>query len=142
VLKLADGVAQAVLQSTGEATPAKLLTPSRVAVIVIRVPKGIPVIVLPLTVPALVVTTDPGVTEKTTLYVPPPLHTPWPAAITGALLSGQVVGLPTIILVIRHPFVDVAVNNTPVPTGILITAFPLTVPAEAVTMPLELNDTL
>ena len=74
---LADGVAQAVLQSTGLFTVTLALQPApSVAVIVTFVPTGIPVTRLPVTVPALAVTVAPVDAVNTTLYTPPPLHTP------------------------------------------------------------------
>jgi hypothetical protein len=65
--KLADGVAQAVLQSTGLFTVTTLLQPPRVAVMVTLVPTGIPVTVLPLTVPTLAVTVVPADAANTTV---------------------------------------------------------------------------
>jgi hypothetical protein len=114
-------------------------------VIVTFIPVGIPVIVLPLTVPAVAVTVAPAEAENTTLYTPPPLHTPWPAVRLGGTqpgVSGQLAGLLTTAVVVPQPFVDVAVSVTLVPTAIPVTVLPLTVPADAVTMPLELNVTL
>jgi hypothetical protein len=144
--KLADGVAQGVVQSAGAFTVTTLVQPvPSVAVIITLVPVGIPVMVLPDTVPAVAVTVAPAEAENTTLYTPPPLHTPWPAVRLGGTqpgVSGQLAGLLTTAVVVPQPFVDVAVSVTLVPTAIPVTVLPLTVPADAVTMPLELNVTL
>jgi hypothetical protein len=144
--KLADGVAHGVLQSAGAFTVTALVQPApKAAVIVTFIPVGIPVMVLPLTVPAVAVIVDPAVAENTTLYTPPPLHTPLPAVRPGGVqpgVPGQLVGLATTAMVVPQPLVDVAVSVTSVPVGISVTVLPLTVPADAVTMPLLLNVTL
>jgi hypothetical protein len=55
----------------------------------------------------------------------------------------QLVGLATVIVVVAiQPVDEVAVTTTLVPTAIPEIVLPLMVPAEAVTVPLELNWTL
>jgi hypothetical protein len=135
-----------VLQSAGAFTVTTLVQPvPNVAVIITLVPVGIPVIVLPDTVPAVAVTVAPAVAENATLYTPPPLHTPLPAVRLGGTqpgVLGQLLGLFTTAVVVPQPLVDFAVSVTLVPVGIPVTVLPLTVPADAVTMPLLLNVTL
>jgi hypothetical protein len=103
--------------------------------------------VLPDTVPAVAVTVAPAVADTTTLYTPPPLHTPWPAVRLGGtqplgVITGHALGLFTTAVVVPQPFVDVAVSVTLVPTAIPVTVLPDMVPADAVTIPLLLNVTL
>jgi len=146
-LKLTPGVAHAVLQSAGWFTIMLVLHEPvvLVAVIVTLLPIGILIIVLPLTVPALAVTLAPALTLNATLYVPVPVHTPWPADNVGVIQPGvgvQLVGDTAVAVVVAHPFTDEAVNTTLVPTGIPVTILPLTVPALAVTIPLLVNITL
>jgi hypothetical protein len=137
-----------VLQSAGLFTVTLLLQPvANVAVMVTLLPTVIPVMVLPATTPALVEMVAPLVAEKATLYTPPPAHTPWPAVMLGGtqplgLLTGQDEGLDTCAVVVAQPLVALAVIVTFVPVGIPLTVLPLTIPADAVTMPLELNVTL
>jgi hypothetical protein len=136
------------VQSAGAFTVTTLVQPApNVAVIITLVPVGIPVMVLPDTVPAVAVTVAPAEAENTTLYTPPPLHTPWPAVRLGGtqplgVITGHALGLFTTAVVVAHPLADVAVKVTLVPVGIPVTVLPLTVPADAVTMPLLLNVTL
>jgi hypothetical protein len=117
--------------------------PSAVVVTVTLIPTGILIILLPTDVPALVDTVP--VADTTTLYTPPPLHTPLPTARPGGTqppVAGQLVGLVTMDVAVPQPLVDVAVSNTLVPVGIPDMILPDMVPADAVTIPLELNVTL
>jgi hypothetical protein len=121
-----------VLQSSGFLTVTEVLQPAAsVAVITTSLAMGIPVMLLPLTVPAEVVMVAPAVAENATLYVPPPLHTPLPALRPGGtqpLLPGQLAGLFTINVVTPQLLVELAPIIRLMPTGIPLIVLPDTVP--------------
>ena len=73
--------------------------------------------------------------------MPTPSQIPCPALNTGVTTHGvtQLAGELTLMLLLPHPLVAVAVNTTSVPTGIPVTVFPETIPDEAVTVPVLLN---
>ena len=76
--------------------------------------------------------------------MPVPTHTPCPVLNTGVIKQGviQLVGEFTVMVVVPHPLLAVAVKTKFVPTAIPITVLPTIVPLDAVTFPVLLKLTL
>jgi hypothetical protein len=142
-LKLANALSHGLIQLAGELTFTLATQVPEVAVIVTFVPTGMPVMVLPDTVPAVVVKVEPALLVTDTLYVVP-TQTALPALNVGITHPDgiHVTGEVTLATLVAHPFIDVAVMVTFVPTVIPVIVLPTIVPAEAVTIPLLLKFTL
>ena len=98
-------------------------------------PAGIFITLLPLIVPALVLTLEPLIKVKFTLYVLPSALHVGPLTLIAGFSHGSVqsAGLVAITLVTHDP--SVAVNIKFVPIGILMIVLPLTVPVFLVKLP-------
>jgi hypothetical protein len=144
-LKDTTGDAQGVEQLEGELICKDVEQSPSIAVNVTTTPIGILITVFPEIVPALEVIVALSETLNAKLNVPIPEQTPCPAlsvGVTHPLGVIQLAGLVTVIFVEAHPFNDVAVNTTLVPTAIPVIMLPLIVPVEAEMVPLVLKLTL